>query len=60
MKIGTNTERLLSSFNATDANHETPGKQKQGQGLSFSKQSAFPSGWMVLGSQARGGLVLEA
>lgn len=45
-EIGTDIDILLSSFNATDANHEKPGEREARAGFSFSKQSVFPlQGW---------------
>lgn len=34
-EIGTDIDILLSSFNATDANHETPGEIETRAGFSF-------------------------
>lgn len=36
-EIGTDINILLSSFNVTDANHETPGETETGAGFSFLK-----------------------
>lgn len=64
-KIGTDTDILLSSFNATDVNHDNRGTETRA-GFRFSKPSVFPlrAGgllrWTGMGSQARGGLELEA
>lgn len=61
MKVGTDTERLLSSFSATDANHGTPGKQKQGLGLAFLSEGCSPCrAGREHGSQARRGRELVA
>lgn len=46
-KIGTDTDILLSSFNVTDANHDTRGTETRA-GFRFSKPSVFPlRGWWV-------------
>lgn len=64
-KIGTDIDILLSSFNATDANHDARRTETRA-GLRFSKPGAFPlQGWRVVkmdgdGEQARGGPELEA
>lgn len=43
MRIGTDVDILLSSFKATDTNHETPEGTETRAGLGFSKQNVFPS-----------------
>lgn len=46
-KIGTDIDILLSSFNATDANHDTKGTETRA-GFRFSKPNVFPlRGWRV-------------
>lgn len=41
MRIGTDIDILLSSFKATDANHDTRGTETR-PGLGFPKQNVFP------------------
>lgn len=44
MGIGTDIDILLSSFDATDANHDQ-GKQKQGLGSAFPSVCVPLAGW---------------